>query len=58
MQPFKKNEKYFSNGGRVLSITSRHKNYKKARENAYNYLKKINWKYGHYRDDIGEKNIK
>ena len=54
----KKNEKYFSNGGRVLSITSRHKNYKKARENAYNYLKKINWKYGHYRDDIGEKNIK
>ena len=54
----KKNGKFFSNGGRVLSITSRHKNFDKARENAYKYIKKINWSYGHFRMDIGKKNIK
>ena len=54
----KKNGKFFSNGGRVLSITSRHKNFDKARENAYKYIKKINWSHGHFRTDIGKKNIK
>ena len=51
------NKKLLSNGGRVMAITSKNKNIKKARENAYKAIKIINWKQGIYRTDIGLKNI-
>ena len=43
----------FSNGGRVLNITSIGKNYKKIRQNIFSIIKRINWKEGFYRKDIG-----
>lgn len=52
----KKNEKYFSNGGRVLSLTAKNKNPEIARRKVYQALIKINWKRGFYRNDIGIKN--
>ena len=48
---------FFSNGGRVLSVTSTGKNIEEARKNAYGVLKKLNWKNGFYRKDIGFKNF-
>ena len=48
---------YFSNGGRVLSVTSTGKNIEEARKSAYKVLKKLNWKDGFYRKDIGFKNF-
>ena len=47
--------KTFSSGGRVLSITAQAKDLKSARKTAYNAIKKINWKYGFFRKDIGKK---
>ncbi len=49
--------KIISSGGRVLSITSKAENIKKAREIAYKALKIIGWNEGFYRKDIGIKNI-
>ena len=46
-----------SNGGRVLSVTSIGKDIKEARKSAYKVLKKLNWKDGFYRKDIGFKNF-
>jgi len=46
-------KKIFSNGGRVLNITSTGKIYKSIRIQILKILKKINWKYGFYRKDIG-----
>ena len=54
----KENNKFLSNGGRVLSVTAKAKTIKLAREKAYEALKKINWKGGFYRNDIGIKNFK
>lgn len=48
---------FYSNGGRVLSVTAVSKNLKKARKIAYQTLKKIDWKDGFYRNDIGIKNF-
>ena len=48
---------FFSNGGRVLSVTSTGKNIEEARKSAYKVLKKLNWKNGFYRKDIGFKNF-
>ena len=45
--------KIVSNGGRVLSITSSGKIYKKIRKNIFKIIKIINWKDGFYRKDIG-----
>ncbi len=42
-----------SNGGRVLNISSTGKIYKKIRKNIFKIIKKINWKHGFYRKDIG-----
>ena len=47
-----------SNGGRVLNITSTGKNFLFIRNNILNLLKKINWKDGFYRKDIGWRIIK
>ena len=47
--------KVYSSGGRVLSITSQEKNIDSARKKAYKIIKKLAWKYGFYRKDIGLK---
>tara|TARA_Y100000591_G_C21765695_1_gene662689 strand:- start:10 stop:1278 length:1269 start_codon:yes stop_codon:yes gene_type:complete len=47
-----------SNGGRVLNITSTGKDFLSIRNNILNLLKKINWKDGFYRKDIGWRIIK
>ena len=51
------NLKIFSNGGRVLNFVSKSKNFKDAREQALTLIKKLNWKNGFYRKDIGNKAI-
>ena len=43
----------FSNGGRVLNITSLGNNYIKIRKKIISIIKKINWKKGFFRKDIG-----
>ena len=47
-----------SNGGRVLNITSTGKNFLSIRNHILSLLKKINWKDGFYRKDIGWRIIK
>ena len=47
------NDKLFSNGGRVLNITSSGKTFRKIRKNILDIIKTINWKDGFYRKDIG-----
>ena len=42
-----------SNGGRVLNVTSTGKIFKKIRKNILKSIKKINWKEGFFRKDIG-----
>ena len=51
------NNKLFSNGGRVLNITSTGKLYKKIRKNIIKTINSINWKHGFFRKDIGWKVI-
>ena len=46
-----------SNGGRVLNIVTRSKDFKSARENSLKILDDINWNNGFYRKDIGYKVI-
>ena len=46
-----------SNGGRVLNITSTGKNFLVIRERIISYIKKINWRNGFFRKDIGWKII-
>jgi len=53
----KKKEGFFSNGGRVLSITSTGKSLAEARKKAYNAIRIINWKEGFFRSDIGKKKL-
>jgi len=55
---YEKNNKIYSNGGRVLNISSSSKNLIGAREKALNNISKINWKDGFFRKDIGWKVIK
>ena len=50
---YKKNNKIFSNGGRVLNITSVAESLSKARDQSLMNLKKINWIDGFFRKDIG-----
>ena len=47
-----------SNGGRVLNITSTGNNYLKIRKKIISNIKKLNWKKGFYRKDIGWRVIK
>ena len=48
-----KNQELFSAGGRVLNITSLGDNFFNMRKRIINIIKKINWKHGFYRNDIG-----
>ena len=52
------NNEIVSNGGRVLNITSTGKNFFKIRNRIIKIIKKIGWKAGFYRKDIGWKVIK
>ncbi len=46
-----------SNGGRVLNFVSTSDDFSKCRNEAINLIKKLNWKYGYFRRDIGHKVI-
>jgi|TARA_B100001094_G_C18135533_1_gene774849 phosphoribosylamine---glycine ligase len=48
-----KNGKLVSDGGRVLNVTSIGNNFLNIRNNIINLIKKVNWKDGFYRKDIG-----
>ena len=50
---FKKNNRIYSSGGRVLNAAALRKNLKSARDTCVNMLKKINWKDKYFRKDIG-----
>ena len=47
------NNKIYSNGGRVLNITSTGNTYVSIRKNILKIIKTINWKKGFFRRDIG-----
>ena len=44
-------------GGRVLNFVSISDSYLNSRNKAIDQIKKLNWKYGFYRSDIGYKII-
>ncbi len=54
---FEKENKIFSNGGRVLNFVIKSKDFKSCRNQAINLIEKIDWKEGFYRKDIGFKVI-
>ena len=47
-----------SNGGRVLNFVSTSDDFSKCRDEAINLIKKLNWRDGFFRRDIGHKVIK
>ena len=51
-------DEILSNGGRVLNITAVGNNFMQIRKKIIDIIKKINWKKGFYRKDIGWKVIK
>ena len=53
-----KNRMLFSNGGRVLNIVVLGNTFFKIRNQAIKIIKKINWRYGFFRKDIGWRVIK
>ena len=50
---YEKNNKIYSNGGRVLNITTSSENLIEARDKSLTNIKKINWPDGFFRKDIG-----
>ena len=48
---------WIATGGRVLSISGMGSTLKKARNNAYNIISKIDWKNAYFRKDIGWKHL-
>ena len=54
---YEKNKKIYSNGGRVLNITSSSESLIKARDNTLSNINRINWPNGFFRKDIGWKVI-
>ncbi len=52
------NNNILSNGGRVLNVTSLGKNFSNIRKKIFEILKRINWKHGFHRKDIGWRVIK
>ena len=51
------NKEFYSIGGRVLNFVSISSNLKKAREISIDLIKRLNWKNGFFRKDIGHKII-
>ena len=54
----KKKNEIISNGGRVLNFVSISEDFLKCREEAIDLIKRLNWKNGYFRKDIGHKVIK
>ena len=54
---YEKNSKIYSNGGRVLNVTSSSESLSKARDKSLNNIAKIDWADGFFRKDIGWKAI-
>jgi phosphoribosylamine--glycine ligase len=54
----KKDQGFFSNGGRVLNFVSTSLNLLKSRSQVLKTIKNLNWQNGFYRKDIGYKVIK
>ncbi len=52
------NNELLSQGGRVLNFSSTGKNFLNIRKNILKLLRKLNWKHGFYRKDIGWRVIK
>ena len=50
-------DKFYSNGGRVISFVSLSSNFKENRNKIFNHIKKLNWSGGFFRKDIGYKVI-
>jgi len=55
---YEKNKKIYSSGGRVLNVCSMSEKLIDARNSIINLLKKLDWKHGFYRKDIGWRAIK
>ena len=53
----KLNNKFYSNGGRVLNFVSIDDDFVNARKKSLDQIKKLNWEDGYYRSDIGHKVI-
>ena len=53
-----KDNKIVSSGGRVLNFSSSGNSFQKIRKKIIKLLKKLNWKSGFFRKDIGWKVIK
>ena len=51
------NNEYYSTGGRVLNFVSLDRKFAIARSKSLDLIKKLNWKKGHFRKDIGYKVI-
>jgi len=49
--------KFFSNGGRVLNFVKTSKSYKKSRDDIIKIIKNLNWENGFFRKDIGHRVI-
>ena len=47
----------YSNGGRVVNFVSLSSNFKKSRDKIFKHIKKLNWRGGFFRKDIGYKVI-
>ena len=54
----KENQKIYAVGGRVLNFVSLSNDFKTAKKNILSNIKKLDWKSGFYRKDIGYKVIK
>ena len=50
-------ERVYSSGGRVLNVTSTGMFFRKIRVKIIKIMKKLNWKYGFFRKDIGSRII-
>jgi len=50
-------QKFFSNGGRVLNFVSVNDDFKLARDNSIKLIENLDWENGYYRKDIGFKVI-
>ena len=53
----KRNNKFYSNGGRVLNFVSTSLNLSKSRKKIFKMIKNLAWHNGFFRKDIGNKVI-
>ena len=53
----KKNNKIYSDGGRVINFVSLSSSFKKSRNKIFNHINRLNWSDGFFRKDIGYKVI-